>query len=290
MTQDSNPAPGASPSPMVCLDIDGTLATPDGSISEPVVTAIGSLHARGVHVVLATGRSLSATRPVLTRLAIDGYAVCSNGALTARVSGAGASTEVVGTRRLDNREAIERFLVEHPGAFVASEGPWDGFRVSREFPSGDLMGRCVVVPPERLVDPDAIRITIRAEHGDAKTLMHQLRARGINSAKYDILGRGWVDISPSGVSKASALESVRVQLGVSRAHTYAAGDQTNDVEMLSWAAHSAAMGGSPPELVAVAQQIVGTVEDDGILDLLRPLLRALVDPVAVLAPDIEVTR
>ena len=51
----------------------------------------------------------------------------------------------------------------------------------------------------------------------------------------------------------------------------AVGDGRNDVEMLQWAARSVAMGQAGPELLAVAGEVTGPVEDDGLAQVLEPL-------------------
>ncbi|MBB5802969.1 hydroxymethylpyrimidine pyrophosphatase-like HAD family hydrolase [Saccharothrix ecbatanensis] len=272
MTSAQPTAPGVASGRLVCLDIDGTIADSNGTVSGAVATAIRELSDRGTHIVLATGRSLVATVPVFDQLDIDGYAVCSNGALTARVTGPSRRADVIEVVTFDSAALLGRLGALIPDASVAVEGSWLGFRVNREFPPGDLMGPSEVVGWARLATLDAIRVTIRAANGVAEELMTLLRELGVHSAGYDVLGRGWVDITPPGVSKATALENVRRLLGVEAEATYACGDQLNDMEMLSWAAHSVAMGGSPPGLQAVAGRVGGSVEDDGVLALLGPLL------------------
>ena len=44
----------------------------------------------------------------------------------------------------------------------------------------------------------------------------------------------------------------------------AVGDGFNDVEMLRWAGRGVAMGQAPDELIAVADDVTGSVEDDGL--------------------------
>ena len=70
---------------LLALDIDDTLTTFLGSIDEPVVDAIGRAREAGITVVLATGRSLSTTAPIARAAGMDGWVVCSNGAVLATV-------------------------------------------------------------------------------------------------------------------------------------------------------------------------------------------------------------
>ena len=76
---------------------------------------------------------------------------------------------------------------------------------------------------------------------------------------------------PSGITKASALEALRRELGVKPERTVAVGDGRNDVEMLAWAARGVAMGHAPLEVRAVADEVTGTIDDDGVLAVLRSL-------------------
>ncbi len=52
----------------------------------------------------------------------------------------------------------------------------------------------------------------------------------------------------------------------------AIGDQRNDIEMLEWAARGVAMGQAPDEVKAAADEVTGTVEDDGLAQVLHSLL------------------
>ena len=67
---------------LIALDVDGTIITHGGHLDARVHAAITACVSNGHHVVIATGRSVVATMPVLARLGIGhGYAVCSNGAV-----------------------------------------------------------------------------------------------------------------------------------------------------------------------------------------------------------------
>ena len=56
------------------------------------------------------------------------------------------------------------------------------------------------------------------------------------------------------------------------ADTVAVGDQRNDIEMLHWAARGVAMGQAPDEVKDAANEVTGTVEEDGLVPVLRSLL------------------
>jgi hydroxymethylpyrimidine pyrophosphatase-like HAD family hydrolase len=89
---------------------------------------------------------------------------------------------------------------------------------------------------------------------------------------YSVGWTAWLDIAANGVTKASALEALRRKLDVEPSHTVAMGDGRNDIEMLDWAARGVAMGQAPEEVIAVAHEVTGTVEEDGAATILRSLL------------------
>ncbi len=101
------------------------------------------------------------------------------------------------------------------------------------------------------------------------SLVHRI---GLNDVTYAVGYSAWLDLTPPGVTKASALEALRRHLGVYPDHTVAVGDGNNDIEMLEWAGQSAAMGSAPEQVQRVADEVVGSVEQDGILTVLNRLI------------------
>ncbi len=95
---------------------------------------------------------------------------------------------------------------------------------------------------EELSRTRALRVIVRSLDHSPEEFEEIVGRIGLNSVAYAVGWSAWLDIAPEGVSKASALETVRRRLGVEPEDTYAVGDGRNDIEMLRWAAHSAAMG------------------------------------------------
>jgi hydroxymethylpyrimidine pyrophosphatase-like HAD family hydrolase len=260
---------------MLALDIDGTLVAHDGRISPEAGQAIRKLDRSGVCVVLATGRSAIATIPVFHQIGLASIAVCSNGAVTAQVDPSRQpALRVLESKSLRPGSILDRLRARLPDISVAVEGTWLGFRVSEEFPPGELMGAQITLPWSELGRHDAIRITVRQPGGTASHIMDCLDELGIEGAGYDVLGRAWVDITPPGTSKASALEALRQNLNIAPQKTVACGDHLNDIEMLAWAHHSAAMGHAPSAVKEVADQILPGIAANGLTVLLDSLLAA----------------
>lgn len=265
---------------LVALDVDGTLMLHDGSVSPRVLEAVRRLEALPhVTVVVATGRSTVATLPVLEQFGLmtpGRPVVCSNGAVTVEVDptteGGFSLLDVV---TFDPAPAVSLLRRELPDALIAVEEIGVGFKVSTPFPEGELMGQETVVPMEELLADPVTRVTIRDPRSTPEEFSELVERMGLHGVSYAVGWSAWLDLAPEGVSKASALEQVRRRLEIEPYRTVAVGDQRNDIEMLTWAACSYAMGQAPAEVVEAADRMTGTVEEDGLADALEEVLGEL---------------
>ncbi|MDN5756892.1 MAG: Cof-type HAD-IIB family hydrolase, partial [Micrococcaceae bacterium] len=95
---------------------------------------------------------------------------------------------------------------------------------------------------------------------------------GLQGVAYSVGWTAWLDIAAEGITKASAIEALRGELGFEVQHTVAVGDGRNDIEMLGWAGRGVAMGQAPDEVKAAADEVTTTVDEDGLANVLRSLL------------------
>lgn len=254
---------------MVALDIDGTLLGHDGKVPTGTVAALDLVRAAGHEVVLATGRSLVGLRSVATQLGlIDGFAVCSNGALTVRLDSAVPSSYVIQhARRFDPAPVIRRALGLAPGARIGVEDVGWGWHVSEPFESGLLNGEQKHVPVVDLCVMPTTRIALQAT--GIRQHMQALAATGVTVIPG---GQDWLDLTASGTGKAPALEDLRKHLNIRPEATVAVGDGHNDLDMLAWARRGVAMGHASEEVRHVADEVTGTIDQHGAITVLRSLL------------------
>lgn len=259
---------------LVALDVDGTLVDLDERLSDRVRDAVRAVVDAGHEVVVATGRSLVATLPVLDRLGLtSGYAVVSNGSVTVRLDpDAERGYEVVDVVTFDPTPALELLRSELPAAAFAVEELGTGFRLSGPFPADELVGDISVVPFEELLHEPATRVVVRSTDHSPDDFLQLVDRIGLKGVNYAVGWTAWLDLAPEGVSKASALEQIRGWVGVPAHRTVAVGDGRNDVEMLRWAARSVAMGQAPDEVKEAAGEVTGTVAEDGVAEVLESLL------------------
>ncbi len=259
---------------LIALDLDGTTIHHDGSMSPAVRQAVADVAEAGVHVVIATGRAIVATMPLIADLGLEhGFAVCSNGAVTLELDPDHPDGyRILETVTFDPGPALEMLRGSWPDAVVAVEELGVGFKVSAPFPDGELMGELRVVSWEELSESPATRVTFRSPTGTAEDFLALVERIGLHGVSYAVGFTAWLDINPEGVSKASALELIRRRLGVETVHTVAVGDQRNDIEMLQWAARGVAMGNAPDEVKVAADEVTTHVDEDGLVPVLKSLL------------------
>lgn len=255
---------------MVALDIDGTLC-PDGStdrdahrtISTAVRDAIATVLRCGAHLVLCTGRLAPATTPFLRELnAHSGYAVCSNGAVVVDAQTGAALHKTL----FDLAEVVFDLRARLPGAVFVAEDPAVGVRITGPVSDVDrLFGRVRWVDPALLIREPTTRLAVHWPGHSPAELATALADFSVVGVRFWLdPGDTFADLTAAGVSKASALETLRIELEVPADRTLAIGDGVNDLEMLRWAGWSVAMGQAPAVVRAAANEVCPPVTEDGL--------------------------
>lgn len=252
---------------LIALDVDGTLLDPDtGLISAAVKAAVHRAIAGGGQVVISTGRTVLGVAPVLDELQLtSGFALCSNGAVRLDV----AAREAASVETFDLAPVLAELSDRLPGAIFAAEDLGIGNRVTAEFPVHQLEGVQRPATVDELAAVPAPRLIASWPGRRPAELVERLAGVELPSSTYTLDHyEPWVTVTPEGVTKGSALEKLRAELGVLGADTFAAGDGDNDIEMLRWAAHGVAMGQGPAAVHAAADEVAGPVSEDGLAKIL----------------------
>ena len=259
---------------LIGLDIDGTLVDHFGHMSPAVREAGQALVAAGHEVVVATGRSLGATLPVVELLGIDhGYVVSCNGGVTARIdAGSNGGYEVIDRRVFDPSPALNALRHRLPGAKYALEDAQGNFLSTERFQDASFGVEATGVTFEDLLGASAVRLVVFSTDATAEEFGRAVESIGLHGVTYSVGWTAWLDIAAKGVTKASGLERIRTLVGIDRPHTVAVGDGRNDIEMLQWAGRGIAMGQAPDEVKAAANEVTLAVEDDGVVQVMRSLL------------------
>ena len=264
--------PGWRPA-LDALDIAGTiLKWVEGAgmtheeISPAVKESVQRALDAGAHIVLASGRSPHGMTGVADLLDLYDeqrdrlWIVASNGAVVFRYP----PLEVVHEEKFDARPAVEAILERHPTALVAVEERGVGYRVNSHFPEGELSGDMIVTEVADLLAAEVSRVIIRDPDSTADEFVALAEDLGLHGTNYVVGWTAWLDLAPVGVSKASGLEHVARELGLSGDDALAVGDGRNDLEMFEWARRGVAMGQAIQPVLDAADAVTGSVYEDGL--------------------------
>ena len=262
------------PYKLVATDLDGTLLRSDDTISVRTREALRAATARGAAHIVVTGRAVPWTRHVLEDLGYEGLAVC----------GQGSQVYDAGSGRLLTSLTLDRRVAQHALAALESETGPLALAVSRDGVDGDVL----VGPGYRTGEaglpaiPAHDRAEMWAEPINKLYLQHPelgddelakvARAVVGDAVGVTMAGEGVVELLPLGLSKAKGLALAARRLKVSSADTIAFGDMPNDIPLFGWAAHGVAMANAHPELLAVADEVTDSNDEDGIATVLERLL------------------
>jgi Cof subfamily protein (haloacid dehalogenase superfamily) len=257
---------------IVACDLDGTLVRSDGTVSERTVKALHLVEEAGATVVFVTGRPPRWMHDVAQQTGSRGLAICSNGAL---VYDLGTRTVVLGRLLAPevSQQLVPRLRTAFPGIAFAVEGE-DGFAREPTYRARyDIGQEHRVAPAEELLTAPVAKLLARHEDmtsddlleaargvvGDAATLTHSSSG----------LGGALLEIAASGVSKATTLELLCEQRGLTFEHVLAFGDMPNDLPLLSWAGTAWAMANAHPDVLAAVDSVTTFNDDDGVARVLE---------------------
>ncbi|MBV7698798.1 HAD family hydrolase [Streptomyces sp. TRM70350] len=279
--QPETPA-AAVPPRLIATDLDGTLLRDDKSVSPRTIAALAAAEEAGIEVFFVTGRPARWMDVVSDHVHGHGLAICGNGAAVVDLHGGPGAHRFVKVRELARQNALDavRLLRDAaPGTVYAVEQTY-GFHQEPDYPKLHMEIPDALAPAEQLlaadapgagepvlkilayhpeIDPDAFLTLARLAIGE--------RANVTRSSPSALL-----EISGPGVSKASTLALCCAERGISHEEVVAFGDMPNDVEMLTWAGQSYAMGNAHPDVIAAASGRTVANNDDGVAIVIERML------------------
>jgi Cof subfamily protein (haloacid dehalogenase superfamily) len=256
---------------LIAIDMDGTLLDSAHTISPRVKQAIAAARARGLRIVLATGRPFSGIELYLDELGLadeDNYCITFNGAVIQNAAGTQSIAETtLGYDDYVYCEQVARDLGVHfhvlyersmmtPNADISSHTVRDAY-ISRT----PLIYRSVeqVQPSWRfrkfmMVDDAAILDRAIANLPAELTQRYTV----VKSAA------DFLEILHPDAGKGRALATLAAHLGVPAERIMAIGDQENDLVMLEFAGVAVAMGNAIDAVKAGADHVTTSNDEDGV--------------------------
>ncbi|MFF2997449.1 HAD hydrolase family protein [Streptomyces sp. NPDC057950] len=270
------------PPRLIATDLDGTLLRDDKSVSERTVAALAAAEEAGIEVFFVTGRPARWMDVVSDHVHGHGLAICGNGAAVVDLHGGPGAHRFVKVRELARENALDavRLVREAaPGTVFAVEQTY-GFYQEPAYPKLHLELPDALGPAEKLLAPDAPGagepvLKILAFHHELEPdvfLTVARRAVGGRATVTRSSPSALLEISGPDVSKASTLALCCAERGIAPEEVVAFGDMPNDVEMLTWAGTSYAMGNAHPDVIAAASGRTVANNEDGVAVVIERII------------------
>lgn len=262
-----------APPRLVATDLDGTLLRRDETASQRTVAAIAAVVDAGIPFVICTARPARWMRELAPLVGGRGTAICANGGVVWDI----LSETVMRALTIDSTVALEvvsrlrpvlpqaAWAVERPTAFAHEPS----YRSRWPVPDGTVVDRV-----EQLLAIAPVKLMLRSPGASADQLLALARetvgelVEVTHSNAADTL----LEMSAAGVSKGSTLATLCDSLGIGAERVLAFGDMPNDLPMLRWAGRSVAVANAHPDVLAAADEVTTSCDDDGVARVLERLL------------------
>jgi len=257
---------------VVATDLDGTLLSSEGRISDGTRSALSRAAEAGIVVVVVTARPFWALKELDLRH-VHGLAICTNGALIADLE----TDEIVSSSVLQHDDAqtiATKLRALLPGlAFAVETHDYYG-RESHYVNNWPPPPGSPIDTLDRLTTSGVLKLLGR--HADIRVdrLQEIGEIIGASASVTCSEGDGLMEFGPPGVSKGSGIREVAARLGKASTDVLAIGDMPNDLPMLSWARVAAAVANAHPSVLEAADVVVPSNDEDGVGYLLDAIIQA----------------
>ena len=255
---------------LIALDMDGTLLREDKTVSDKTKKALNDARAKGVKVVLSSGRPIEGLYKYLEELDLikDGeYVLSYNGSLVQEVK----SKNIIASKTLlgkDLKELTE--LSEKLGVFIHAFSKIEGLITNKmnEYTQleADLNG--IKILERSFDDIEDNEEMIKIMMIDSKENIDKAIENLPESVKekYTVVRSApvFLEFLNKESNKGTGLEALVKHMGISRDEVIAVGDAGNDLHMIEYAGLGVAMGNAFDEVKEIANHITKTNEEDGV--------------------------
>lgn len=238
---------------LLALDIDGTLITNDGLLTETTKQWVKRAAEAGITVALTTGRARQTADGIRTELGLAGPMVCVNGAEVWK-----EPENLLERHYLSDQERREllALAVQHDAWYWGVTT--DGILSKKKW-------------PEDAFALDWMKFGISRT---TPTALERIRDTIISWDLYQVTSShpSNIEIGPKGKSKATGLTAICQELGVEMDEVMAIGDNLNDLHMIRSVGFGVAMGNGDAELKDAADAITASNEEDGVARAIQDFL------------------
>lgn len=260
---------------IIFSDIDGTLLTSDGRITDGTREMILDLEQRGIPFILTSARSPEGVRVIKKMLGNHAPIITFCGGLILDENGEEIYSKMIPLKRAcELKEMLDRdFPLVVCNTFGKEKWIVDARDDWREQREEQIVG----FPAEI----GSIRETFEKEGGIHKFLLmgdpDEMRrlaavlAKDFSDLQSVASNTEYLEITATGVEKAEGLKTLCGKLGILPEEAAAFGDGESDLSMMHAAGFGAAMGNAPEDVKERAPMVIGKNDEEGLLKRLREI-------------------
>jgi len=281
---------------LLALDLDGTLLTSRGELSERNRLALEAARRAGVRVAVVTGRRFRDARPLALELGLDVPLISHNGALTKHAR----TLETVAVQLLPLPEAREVLRIgrgRNLDAMISDDPRGAGVLVydhinddnhafrryiewSRRI-HGEEAEESVrrVESLEEYLNHEPVHITFSGTCSAMEALGEILKCELQNRVKvfatmYTKMDFALIDVLHPRASKGAGVAAAAAEAGIGREEVMAVGDNFNDLEMLEYAGTGVLMGNAHARILQDNRSlhVTATNDEDGVAEAIEKFI------------------
>ncbi len=261
---------------LIATDIDGTLVK-DGTlaIDPEYMEVVGKLVEKGMIFVACSGRQYRSERKLFAPVA-DRLLYVSDGGTVVRTP-----EKILKVHTLDEavwkgmctmvREQMPScdYFLSTPECSFAEDGGSRMFHWLRDSYGYDMHELSEL---SRLTDQQVIKFSVYHPNACEEMCAPLFTPSWKDQVTLVSAGKEWMDATPIGAGKGSALAFLQEFLGISPEETCTFGDNINDIEMLQEAGLSFAVSNAREEVRNAAKDICRPYWENGVLEILKSFL------------------
>ena len=264
---------------IVFIDVDGTLVGENG-VPECVWEEVEALKARGVYLVLTTGRpGRGLALEYAKRLAPEGLHIFESGAVVLALTQDphAPPKRPLLVEPLPPEAALEiQALAQKRGLPLEAYTASGGFYIPEDPPllrlHQRLLGLKAEIRPLEEIEEPLVRLQILAEPGRWEEVKAFSTSAALHTATSPKMpGVLFASFTRWGVSKRSAARFVAEAYGLTLKEAAMVGDGENDLELLQAVGLGIAMGNAPEPVKKAAHKVVAPVEACGLAEALAQI-------------------
>ncbi|KLT67814.1 Cof-type HAD-IIB family hydrolase [Flavobacterium sp. ABG] len=258
---------------MLVLDMDDTLLTDDHKISDLNKKVILEAQAKGVYVVLASGRPTSAMTAYAKELELDlnnSYIISFNGAIISTVKDDVILFEQTLTQKqihelYDYSVKMKTHIITYLDGEIISETDSEFIEIEKVITG---MPHRKVSSFKEAVDRSAVKCILLAEPSYLKEVEQDLK-EAMPHLSISMSKPFFLEAAQYGIDKAASIKILAERLKIQQSEIIAVGNAGNDLSMIEYAGLGVWVDNVTPELRDRADIIVASNNNDGVAEVVQ---------------------